>query len=89
MCYVIAKNKSFSLKVVHITSVWFFFPNLPTQGIKADKFQKYDYGPDGNMKRYNQVIIFIETLQIIEVYNVKYSTILTIKPKFLRSFLTH
>lgn len=24
------------------------------QGIKADKFQKYDYGPDGNMKRYNQ-----------------------------------
>lgn len=66
------------MKVVHIPSVC-FLSILPTQGIKADKFQKYDYGPDGNIKRYNQVIVLIK---FIEVYNVKYSLILTIKSEF-------
>lgn len=42
-----------------ICSIFFI---LLTQGIKADKFQKYDYGPEGNMKHYNQVTILTETL---------------------------
>lgn len=61
--HLIEKNYNFFFNAffffTFLCSIFFI---LLTQGIKADKFQKYDYGPEGNMKHYNQVTILTETL---------------------------